>query len=455
MSNFYPMRICTITPVRSPMNLNSEEAACYFANSGQTLPLCTDPFNSLFTDAFNESFLDWLNGYGTIHNDLLPEFFQPLLKRSFKLDTNQPVSTLLDAFCQPKKLQTACAELYIFDDSIAILRLDFIPLILENSEHNLPDLDLRSFDLDVTNLVQNIYVEIIYKSFQKDMDKIKNITGKSFHCNDPDNFQIFTDVNFKNPLSNPNSHVLWTGRYIVTNDNLIDTELKLQLFDWVAFSENDLFKAGNMRGVVGSGNSLVFSNDIDQSAQDWFRVYAISQLYYAILYIYGTMLKQITSDLLTLKKSKKYRPSKTNDLLESITKKLDHLVFVNLEFEDVKNGVQSVRKTILDQVTKAWRISELKDSIGQKSRFIRERLERIAESRKEKLNRSIEMMLTAIGGIALINIVLSLSSSPGNIRTDSIPGLIDLFSWIPPDLSLWGSAIFVAMMSWFVYRGRK
>jgi hypothetical protein len=443
--------------LRSPISGDSERRAAeaQFGHSGSEDELIFAREimqDSTILDAFE---WPWKNGYGTLARDNLPSFFQPFGCYRVKMDGkgySGNVSSLLGKYSG--KVETCC--LYLYDDTVALLQTD---VVFEGNASTLGALlESRALDDALSECAKVIYKEVIYPEFRRYARRYERkgeraLSASFNRLRDPSKLKIFRDVAF-NLDSPPLSYVLWTGRYIVASPEIVNNGFGDFLCRWVSYTgpkENLLEE----RQMVGSGNILVLSNEPDLAEEDWFRGLSVCQLYNAILSIYGGILKSSYSMLDEYVDSPNRKTRELNTLMRDITRSLDHLEFTRLEFKEALAGVQGERSKVVAAACDAWSLPELIASALERTDLIRSKITRLLEARKTALNRSVELILTGIGGVALIDLFISLTTASRDLEADDIPGLLDAFLWLQPDGSIALSSALLIVISVYIYQAKR
>ncbi len=444
--------ISTLSPIRSPLSVTSEYMAYSQQTHDLTFPLQGKNWDHLFVkDGIFVRELNWDNGYGTIDNDILPPFFQPLFKRCFEKLLRQICPCELDQLTKQFGFSLSRAELYIFDDTIALMRIDFS--FDKPDDTCLMAQILSDMDLALSQFAKDAYCKVIFDLFRENIDSIVKINNTAVRFTNPNKFPIFSDLNFSKMTVPSDELVLWTGRTLIVNEQNLSSQERRSLLDWAKCDEDNLQTFAQHAVYIGSGNALTFSNDSASICHHLLRALTVCQFYYAVQHTFGGILKSTLLDLSRLED--KSNISRATTLLHKMTKRLDHLDFIQLEFEDVKRGMQAERAFFLQHAITNWRIEELEQNALKRASLIRSRVERVKEKHQTKISRSIEMILAAIGGISIIDFVLSLSSNAENIRNDNIPGMIDFFGWLQPDITLWIASFIVIAIAFIVYHGKR
>lgn len=451
-------RISTITPIRAPINLASEDLAGFDFETKAPLPLSGEPFDQLFADFGGPAPLDWTYGYGSLANDQCPRFFRPLLKRKLTFGTQQNLKQKVEEFCAKWSLQLVCAEVYIFDDTLGLLRLDFERPQGQTMLDWATDEQRAEFDAETSRLAEFIYHRTLYPGFVSGVAQLDAVDSDQIKIRKQNDFDIFNDVRFCASQPENERYVLWTGRTLFVDPAQLDSATENTLRDWGACPEGTTRDVGLGNAHIGSGNNLVYTSlPLEDAAREWFRGQSICQYYNAILFTYNLILKRILLQIGALEKKGLKKSRRANHLLGSMTKRLDHLNFASLEFGECRRGAQHHRRRIIDQTLEAWELEDVANSALEMAEFARQRLERLQQKRMAQQSRSIELILTAIGGVAVIDLFLSLSEMTWRegLHNDGVPGLLDAFSTLSPDGWISVALIIVIMVTLSVYRGRS
>jgi len=447
------LRVRTLSPVRSPVSADSERRAAESIRAESTNRKCPQllPDN----EALEKFDWPWRNGYGTLDCDNLPVFFQPFECYSIKVgidDISSGLGEILDSFYGEID---KCA-LYLYDDTVSLLQLDVVFYDSGNNVGHLFEND--RLDDALSESAKLVYQRIVYPAYKKYFlsfggGSLKSSRLESYGFKDPKKLSIFRDVVFDLECP-PDSYVLWTGRYIVAPPAVLESELGESLCRWVSYQGaiKDFLEGSQF---VSSGNIISFSEDQDRSGDNWLRGLLICQYYNSILYIYSGILKSSYSQLdecLGLLNKKK---RSIGVLMEDITCSLDHLEFTRLEFNEALVGVQSERAVVVSKACEAWKMEQLIASSLERTDLIRSRISRLVEARKHSLNRSVELILSIIGGVSLVDLVLSLSTASRDLDDDGIPGLLDIFGWLQPDTSILFSTLTLLAVSAYIYIAKR
>ncbi|MBJ6136688.1 hypothetical protein [Marinobacter litoralis] len=453
MTHKTTLRIATLSPVRSPISANSEHRAAKALQGGsgearrRLLPA---------SDALLPFDWPWANGYGTLAHDSLPVFFQPFDCYEIDHAAARERSENLARICDDWNGEIESCQLFLYDDTVALLRLD---VMIQVDEATLATLvETGQLDRTLSDAAGDVYGALIYPAFQTYCREFSSRFGKSKagdeqQLRDPNKLTVFKDVEFREATA-PASHVLWTGRSIVASPDELDQPVGELLRQWASYagSLDDLKQA---RHYVGSGNILVVSDQPQDCRDDWFRGLSICQFYNAILFIYGAILKSSYSQLTDLLGAKRARNGELNRLMANITVSLDHLEFSRLEFKEARAGVQANRARIVEDTCAAWQLDTLISSALERTDLIRSRIARLLEARKSRVDKTVELILAGIGGVALVELFISLTTASRNLPRDDFPGILDVFLWLPPNGAIALSSALLVTIFIYIYLAKR
>lgn len=450
------IKLNTITPVRSPIATESESRAADEAGGVHDevdgLPCVLKSLSDRGVLEFFE--WPWHKGYGTLSHDNIPKYFLPIACYRININNKKIISNI-EGSTGISKEDVNCCNVYLYDDTVALLQVDFVFNV--EDEQAIERLRRPCFDQSVSDFSRILYNDFIYPEFQYLEDFFTN--SKKNFCSfppiklkNPENFSIFRDVTFSKG-SAPRPYVLWTGRCMVVHRNLMNSELGDVLCDWVSFSgsKEDLLSCGH---AIGSGSILVVANDLDAKQDDWLRGLLVCQFYNAFLSVYGGILKSNYSLINDYFGKSVMKKKDLSILMKKITKSLDHLEFSRLEFKDMVVGVQAGRELVVGQVCDKWKIYSVLDGVIERAGLIRSRIDRLILAQSNKVNRSVEAILFGIGGVAVVDLCLSLIIASKELGKDRFPGLLDAVSIMDPDGSLLISSGFLLLMAIYIYRAK-
>ncbi|KAA1176083.1 hypothetical protein FWJ25_02830 [Marinobacter salinexigens] len=441
--------------MRSPISADSERRA---ADALKQMSAAGDTASSLrllAESATLKSFQwPWASGYGTLEHDNLPALFLPFDCYSIHTEGVSLPDDIRQLLANHGGLIERCC-LYLYDDTVALLQLD---VAFQASATQLCDLlNGHSLDGALSALAKQVYQKAIYPAFHNYAREFaksasRGASGSVDYLRDPKKLTVFKDVSFDSEEP-PESYVLWTGRYVVTQPDTLDGPLGDSLQAWASYtgSRDTLLEE---RQFVGSGNILALAEDVESQSENWLRGLSICQLYNAILSIYGGILKSSYSELNDYASSRR-RSKDLHKLMQDITRTLDHLEFTRLEFNEAVIGVQAERVNVVRAAYSAWNLEELIQGSLERTSLIRSKISRLLEARKAQLDRSVELILAGIGGVAVIDLFISLTTASRSLRRDDIPGVLDVFEWLQPDGSIALSTTILVLISVYIYLAKR
>ncbi|MBK1885661.1 hypothetical protein [Marinobacter sp. DY40_1A1] len=456
MNNITTLRIATLSPIRSPISAYSEQRA---ASTPEHLPDTSQGANQHLlppSEALSRIDWPWANGYGTLAHDSLPKFFLPF--DCYNIDTTDCVahSSNLRRLVEDWRGEIETCQLFLYDDTVALLRLD---VVISVDDAILDELTASgSLDKTLSDGAGYIHKTLLYPIFQTYCKEFDRRFGKSRSAPDqllrnPNKLTVFKDIHFKEPTA-PESHVLWTGRSIIIKPEKFDSPTGDTLRQRVSFP-GTIDDLRQKRHHVGSGNVLVISEDAEASRDDWFRGLSLCQYYNAILAIYSRILKSSYSQLTDLLGAQRTRNGELNRLMADITQSLDHLEFSRLEFNEARVGVQGDRAAIVNDSCAAWKLDGLIQSALERTDLIRSRIARLLAARKSRVDKTVELILAGIGGVALVELFISLTTASRSLPKDDFPGLLDVFLWMPPNGAIALSSLLLMVIFIYIYIAKR
>lgn len=142
-------------------------------------------------------------------------------------------------------------------------------------------------------------------------------------------------------------------------------------------------------------------------------------------------------------------------LLEEVVSSVNYLV---TQFADTQQNLQSNRQLFLKGLKQTWNMDDLVGNVEKKIGMVAAQINRLNEQSVKSNQYFIQLILFAIGGIALVDFCASLASFARTAAAtpdvgagaDGVPGLLDLAGEYPPDSMIWGGLILLlALMGLF------
>ncbi|MGF1771027.1 hypothetical protein L4C42_01835 [Vibrio wakamikoensis] len=439
MNRYGTIRLSTFSPIRTPLNSNSELRSSLSSKEHLRLKYRLE---RVFHTHFEPVQQVRNDGYNNIDCDNHPYFFQAMYSGSVDLIRTDEYISSRKLFPWWKKARLIRSDVHFFDDTVGVLHLE-IDLNIETDE-DAEYLFRGEIDSDLSELANIAYQYSLRPAFNK-IAKTLNLTSYD-HLIQPDKFRIFNDISFE-PNKNEHQGVMWTGRMIFSPLEHSDSLLNI-LRSWVGLEESD-----ELDGYyLGSGNILVLDY---KSVEDWYRVQLVCQCYNAILYLLNTKLKRTYAEITERDELRSGSRRELSSTLSRTQRSLEHIEFCSLEFKDARIGTQSSRRKLMNHFCEAWSLEELQELTIQRANLISIRIDAILGEQQAKINRTVEYLLSGIGCLAIVDLTISLISASDNLEQDDIPGVFDVFSSIPHDGSAWMSIAIVSFIFLYLYKQRN
>lgn len=417
------MIFTTVTAIKTPfVSLNTNKNHKHFF----------DPFSSFF----NPVTLDWKYGYGDLSSDNIPDTLQPKYVLSF----NSLLNDNIKDFLLEHKLDINQAHLYVYNHNVAIIVLNF----------NIPNSSLftkfdSEFDQAVSQLLNQVYelsLQYLFNLFQGNHE-LAHTAG----------IELDTSLNH-HISSKSDDYVLWTARYLQLNNQ---NKTNNNVLRWCNCRIQDLSGDPDFSYYIGSGNGVVFSPEPNLRSNDFLKTILLPQFYYAFLSIYNETFETSLKDFAYFDK-KIFSPKRQIDhLLSQTQNRIEIQEYLSLSVSDAIRGTQGIRSNLLKHVFENWRIKELEIDSAKKSNFLHKKLDTWMNRILQKQNRTIETVLALMGGIALIDFVLSLLVSAPDLTERSINtfSLIGLFNQVSADKALYLAFSLLFFLLTYIYFKRK
>lgn len=431
--------IKTFTPVRSPINTQSEIRASFCEQKNKEFKALID---SLLCEEFPNTLNDTTqNGYITTQSDNLPNFFMPLYVGKVDLTSIDLEYANTQHWFSVATVRNA--NIHVYDDTLSIIQLEIeLPL----SDLILSKIKDKSIEKDLNILNEKIYKKIIHPRFVTISSNINGIKKKFSVHNaliKPDNFTIFNDIFFNSEVS---FDPLWTGRVLFLPNDVAERK-RQELSNWLEYSLEDIPTSYK----VAPGNIVVF-NENEVVKDDWSKVLLSLQIYNSYLSVFNDILKEQYS---ILNDDKVMKNKSLGKLLNKTKKIVEHINFINLEFNELIVGTQNQRIIYLESVRKSWKLELLTQNTLHRSLLIKDRVSAINEENSYAIRKTVELLLAGIGCLSIIDIFVTLISTSKNLKQDNIIGVFDLFRMVPQDVMSWISIIFVSAILLYLRRTRS
>ena len=439
-------------PFRTYFNLSSLEIAGSHVSIVDVLAVATQTEN-----LGRESDLAWeIPGeklevgelhYSELSEDFLPDSATPILKLNIldgcvlsQLKSDNNVNRL-------GQFDINTCHISYFDNTVGILSLD-ISFTEQTDTANL----LASVDQWSTNLCASLIrlISPIEESIRRRIFDISTERNIKYFLS-PEDFIVFLDISrayesSKDPILY--DRMLWVTRICLCASN----EYKYKFFDNWTQQENTLsssIEIGNAKVAIYVGNSVVVGHLSDMEKSDINVAFQISTYFYVLYDIFNRNLKEIFLHISTDRKEDSMKISRVNKIR-------DHIEYVENEFGDVFLGLQGRRKIVTEKLLQTWSYSKLVDAVQRKKSSVERIIENLLNEQQQKYERVVEAILSAIGGVALLDFILNIFSftSDENIAKDDVPGMIDLVEHLSVDMLLNITVIVLVVFIIFGFRKR-
>ena len=387
--------------------------------------------------------------YSELNEDFIPDSATPLLK------LNVPAKYIKDNLgLRPEEDQlkgfneyevNQCSVSY-YDNTVGILTLEVS--FPERDEYESMFLTLDKWSTKMCSLI----VELIQPHEGRILKRIHSIfksKNKDVFLS-PENFIVFFDrFELSNAKNNrKRERMLWVTRISV---GYIDDSQSKVLEKWtqcVNLSENSL-------SLEGSEISACVGNSVVRGALSKENKYAletalqVSTYFYVLYEVFNKVLRLLYLDMSNVKKNQETTISRVNRVRA-------HIEFMENEFGDALAGLQGSRSAITNKFMEAWSYSDLVGSVQRKKESVGRFSESILSERHSKYGRVVEAFLAAIGGVSLLDFILSLFTFANDKRlnSDTIPGLVDSAKYMPVDGVLYGAMALLIFVLILVLRKR-
>ncbi|EEE36524.1 hypothetical protein RKLH11_357 [Rhodobacteraceae bacterium KLH11] len=395
----------SIAPFRTPFSSNSElrgEADNQDLLKGLKALAPLD-------EAFEINDVDWVFGYGTTQHDHVPNFFRPF-------------AILTPKKTPPDPAVEAC-EIHIYDDGIGVMFLrwsnDICPRLVDSEEL-------------WTRLSTRFFAEIVKPVFDETIDVIEA------QHNGASTFLKPSALILSTALTELPKEPYWVARAVLSPTASV---FGRDMLEWVYSSPNTQPDPEDFL-FAGSGNSFLVSPEQDRPTllSDFYRAMSFCQFYASLVERYQLLFR---SDFRSLKEQKVGGIS--HQLKDDVEARLDHLDFVNLQYERARAGFQGRRITLISTLLNAWGANaQLENTMGWAT-VLKKRLERDLQNRQIRQGRIIKALIAFVGGLSLLDLALILVNEASRHKDDGVPGLLDLVRNVPADFALYLAIIVLAL----------
>jgi len=411
----------TVTPIKTPFS--------HIYNTCEKTSFLT-----YFNNYFILSELQWEYGYGDLTLDNIPSTLQPKLTLEF----NSLIVSFITSFLQNNAVTFKEGKVHFFNHNIAVILLDF-----EIDEENFISTIDSEFDHKLSGLLENIYTLTLEKPL--------NLLQKTpYTC-----LNIDMDEQKKNHINFMiNKPVLWTARYLILPDKYKSNH---NLLSWASIDEINCEGIKNFNFFISSGNGLIFTSDIYYFLNDFKKTIILPQFYYAFLNNYNDYFETALKRFNSLNK-KMFSPKRSVDkLLNKTQEKIENQEYLALSISDAIRGTQGVRSILLQHIFKNWNLKELEEDSAKKTSFLYKKLDTWMKKIIQMQNRTVEVVLSLMGGIALVDFILNLLVSAPVLKNRTIESysIIQFFNKTTADMAIYTSSSLLFLALIYIYFKRK
>ena len=444
------MRFYFSAPFRTDVNLNSIEAARFPASVNERLFLAERTMMSHMAEG-----MTWVvprpdstksvRLYSSIDEDSIPSIAMPLAQLCL---TDQAVKLVLES--HPSNLETAIGHLYIrdctinfFDNTIAILALDVT--ISPQTEASLLLDEIESWSNQVCSCIVELAKKYEARFLDALLDRLDGKAKKIFLRRGK--FIVYSDRNDVRKSNDADiDDALWVSRILLDGS---DADLDV-LKRWTQNPnlKKEAIDVSDAQIDLCVGNSVVFGRMSQAEENSLKKAFSICT-YFFVLYV--VLDKQLKVEYLKASNAR----SISNITISRTSRAKNHIEFIESEFSDTRIGLQGLRSVFANQLLDKWHFSDLDESVSRKKGLIEKYIEFALREKHSLHRRVLESILAAIGGVAVLEFVLTLFSfaADEDMTKDSVFGLIDMVENLSVDTVL---NLILGFIIVFVYlTGRK
>lgn len=392
-----PYAFLTIAPFRTPFSSNSE------LRGGDDSDDLLQGLKALspLAQAFHINEVAWGFGYGSTQHDHIPSYFRPF--------------AILAPKQTPSDLPVESCEIHIYDDGIGVMFLrwsDDVGKQLVDSEEMW------------TQMAQRYFSQIVKPALENTREAIES------QQNGAKAFLKPSKLILSSALTHLPQAPFWAARAVVSpTPNVLGRDM----LDWV--HSTPLTSPDPKQFLFAeSGNSFVLAAEDDSAAMlgDFYRAMSFCQFYASIVERYQLLFR---ADFRSLKQQKIGKISR--QLKEKVEARLDHLDFVNLQYERARAGFQGRRDTLVTTILDAWGANaQLENTMGWAT-VLKKRLDRDLQNRQIRQGRVIKALIAFVGGLSLLDLALVLVNESERHQDDGVTGLLDFAASLPADTALY------------------
>ncbi|MCA1053845.1 hypothetical protein LCM10_02510 [Rossellomorea aquimaris] len=377
----------------------------------------------------------WIKGVDNSKNEMKFQNIQEDANKDnnivFRIDTEHLIESTLTKF----RHNNPSIEFKAINSELIIFHYGISNLVLELS---IDDHDLESERVqDFSNKLMTFVVQELFKLHLKELfvKFVKELNNDFIHIR---NHEKMLNLH---PLID---HVvpLWVNRTLLIDDGTDIYGLKTHILNWLALGGGEWTEVYETLQEDGKflnwGHNIIIQKKENDQKKYIIEAIHLCQYYYSVLEMFNNELTELIG--------KTFTDRRDHGSIKKLRKKLNKLIF-NVNFfmitmDEEWFNVQGQKKVYLNDLIKKWRIDRLKEMINKKVAYCQEKADDINNTLVKRNQTISEIILFAIGGIALVDFFTSVSQFSFAIRSNSnhidyeyfnLPGILDLALKVAPD----------------------
>jgi len=246
--------------------------------------------------------------------------------------------------------------------------------------------------------------------------------------------------------------MLWVTRILVADDKPNPEAIKA----WTQTAggdDADWLSLESMRLLACVGNSVLAGPLSERDVSVTTNAVALCTFFYVFQDLFRQRLKALQLEVAKTAKGVS-RKSLSHEALGELR---DRVVVMEGEFWDCRLGLQGHLREVALRFLKAWNYDALASAVERRSASLGTAWLLLREKRARKYNGTLQLVLTAIAGLAIMDFILSLfaAAGAGRVPDDGVIGPIDVAKVLPPDLMLNIALLLICVLPLLVLWGRK
>ncbi len=261
----------------------------------------------------------------------------------------------------------------------------------------------------------------------------------------------------------PAARVMWVNRSACLSG--LDTEKSTIWADeWVPLEgaeelRSELHRPGSIFIGWGHNNFHVpFESDEAGAAVASIR---LAQYFYTVLFVTNENLSKFIGKSLTPKTYHELKDLQRR--MKSIVPSVDLLVATYI---DTSQTVQGVGRNYFLTASSRYSTNDVVENIERKTKTVNGLIQRAFERSTRRTQTILELLVFALGGLALVDFTLNLTSVANSSRikdlakthsADGVPGLLDIGAIFPADALLWisSSLLLICLIIYLILHGKR